>query len=285
MKRVGLFCFAFTLIFASCVKNSSEYKKLQAQNDSLLLVTTQANSELDQILDLLNEVEDNFRSIKSAENYLSVQSNVPGELTPSTRERIQSDMQFVTETLEKNRQKIADLEAKLKTSSLNSTRLSKTVEALRLDLQEKTASLVAMSDELAKKDKQIAELSDNVTNLSRDVKSLKTKTTAQQETIEKQDTEINTVYYCFGTSGELKAQRILEGKQLGTNFNHDYFIKTTMSELRAVPLYAKKGTLISKHPIGSYEFVKDPKGQVELRILDPKNFWSLTKYLVVEVKV
>lgn len=285
MKKVGLFCFAFTLIFASCVKNSSEYKKLQTQNDSLLLVTTQANNELDQILELLNEVEDNFRSIKSAENYLSVQSNVPGELTPSTRERIHTDMQFITETLEKNRQKIADLEAKLKTSSLNSTRLSKTVDALRLELQEKAASLATMSDELAKKDRQIAELSDNVTNLSRDVKTLKERTTVQQATIEKQETEINTVYYCFGTSGELKAQRILEGKQLGTNFNRDYFIKTTMSELYTVPLYAKKGILISKHPIGSYDFVKNLDGQVELRILDSRAFWSLTRYLVVEVKV
>lgn len=47
----------------------------------------------------------------------------------------------------------------------------------------------------------------------------------------------------------------------------------------------KKGKLISKHPDGSYEFGKDSNGQAELRILDPKNFWSLTKYLVVQVNV
>ncbi|MCL1937693.1 MAG: hypothetical protein FWF52_04770 [Candidatus Azobacteroides sp.] len=285
MKKAGLFCFAFIFIFSSCVKNSSEYKHLQSQNDSLLLASTQKDNELDQILQLLNEVEDNFKSIKTAENYLSVQSNVPGELTPSTRDRIHSDMQFITETLEKNRQKITDLEAKLKTSSLNSSRLSKTIDILRLELQEKTASLVAMTDELAKKDQQIAELSGNVTSLSRDVQSLKEKTTVQQETIEQQETEINTVHYCFGTSNELKAQGILQGKQLGTNFNSNYFITTTMSELKSVPLYAKKGALISKHPSGSYEFAKDANGQVELHILDPKNFWSLTKYLVIEVKM
>jgi hypothetical protein len=48
---------------------------------------------------------------------------------------------------------------------------------------------------------------------------------------------------------------------------------------------SKKGKLISKHPAGSYEFGKGATGQLELRILDPKTFWSLTKYLVIEVNV
>jgi hypothetical protein len=43
--------------------------------------------------------------------------------------------------------------------------------------------------------------------------------------------------------------------------------------------------LISKHPEGTYEFTKDINGKAELKILDPKNFWSLTKYLVIEVKI
>jgi archaellum component FlaC len=286
MKKVVLFCtVVFTIIFASCVKNSSEFKELQARNDSLTLANIQANTEVDQILELLNEVEDNFRSIKSAENYLSVQSSAPGELTPSTRDHIQSDIQFVTETLEKNRQQIASLEKKLKNSNLNSSHLSKTIEILRLELEEKTTSLVAMRDELGKKDQQIAELTTSVTNLSKDVQTLKTQSETQKETIEQQKTEMTTVYYCFGTSSELKKQNIMNGKQLGTNFNHDYFIPIDMNTMTVIPLYAKKGQLISKHPEGSYDFVKDATGQVELHILDPKNFWSLTKYLVVLVNV
>jgi chromosome segregation ATPase len=276
----------FIVAMSSCVKSSSEYKALQAQKDSLALVNAQNAAELDQILDMLNEVEDNFNSIKTAENYLSVQSGSTGELTPSTRERIQSDMKFVTETLNKNRQQIADLEKRLKASNLSSSKLSKTLESLQTELKEKTATLVSLSEELAKRDRQIAELSTHVTTLSNDVQTLKTQTDAQQETIHRQQAELNTVYYCFGTSSELKSQKIVVKNQLGTDFDKNFFIRVNdFNQLKTIPLLAKKGKLVSKHPEGSYEFAKDANGQAELRILNPQNFWSFTKYLVVQVNL
>ena len=288
MKKVLLFgIVVFALIFSSsCVKNSSEYKKLQAQKDSLALVNAQSVAEMEEILSLLNEVDDNFKSIKSAENYLSVQSSTPGELAPSTKERIRSDMQLVTETLEKNRQKIAELENKLKSSSLKSTQLQETLNKYRLELDQKTMALVTLNEELEQKNRQISELSANVSNLSKDVQDLRVQSSSQQKTINQQQKELSTVYYCFGTSNELKKQKILINGQLGSNFNRDYFIKVSdYKKLQVIQLFAKKGQLVSKHPDGSYEFVKDANNKVELQILDPDNFWSLSKYLVVLVEV
>lgn len=287
MKKVAVFGMVFALVFtSSCVKNSSEYKKLQAEKDSLALVNAKNATEMEDILSLLNEVEDNFRSIKSAENYVSVQSNNPGELTPSTKERIHSDMQLITQTLEKNRQKISELENKLKNSALQSTQLQQTVNKFRLELDQKTMALVALNEELERKNRQISELSANVSNLSKDVQELRVQSNAQQQTISQQQKKITTVYYCFGTSNELKKQKILVNDQLGTSFNRDYFIPIyDFNKVQTIQLWAKKGKLVSRHPDGSYEFVKDSNNQVELRILDPENFWSLTKYLVVLVNV
>jgi ABC-type transporter Mla subunit MlaD len=178
------------------------------------------------------------------------------------------------------------LEAKLKKSSINSTQLSKTLAGLRQELEQKTADLVTLRDELAKRDRQIAELTTNVTNLSNDVQNLSAESAERQEVINRQQAEINTAYYCFGTSKELKDNKILVGGQLGTNFDKNYFIKIdNLNNLTVVPLYAKKGKLISKHPGGSYQFGNDASGKAELRITNPKNFWSLTKFLVVEVDV
>ena len=288
MKRVVLFGLTvFALIFSSsCVKNSSEYKKLQAEKDSLALVNTKAATEMEDILSLLNEVEDNFKNIKTAENYLSVQSTTPGELAPSVKDRIHDDMKFVTETLDKNRQKIAELENKLKNSSVQSAQLRQTLTNLRTELDQKTMALVALNEELERKSQQISELSANVDNLSKDVQELRVQSNSQQQTINQQEKVITTVYYCFGTSNELEKQKILVSGQLGPNFNRDYFIKVAdFKKLSVVPLWAKKAKLVSKHPDGSYEFVKDSNDQVESHILDPQNFWSLTKYLVVMVNV
>ena len=287
-KTVLLGIVAFALIFSSsCVKNSAEYKRLLAVKDSLVVVNAKNTAEMDEILSLLNEVEDNFQSIKSAENYLSVQSGNPGELALTTKERISSDMQLVNETLEKNRQKITELEDKVKTSSLQSTQLQQTVNKLRQELDQKTKALAALTEELERKDQQISELSANLNNLSKDVQDLKTKSSVQQATINKQKKEISTVYYCFGTSAELKRQKILANNdQLSANFNRDYFIRVgDFNQLETIQLQAKKGKLISKHPSGSYEFAKDANNRAELHILDPANFWSLTKYLVVLVSM
>jgi len=288
MKKLVLFgLIGFALIFSSsCVKNSSEYKQLQAEKDSLALVNTKNASDMEDMLSLLNEVEDNFKSIKTAENYLSVQSNNPGELAPSTKDRIQSDMKFVTETLDKNRQKIAELEKKLKNSSVQSAQLQQTLTNLRTELDQKTMALVTLNEELERKNQQITELSANVSNLSKDVQDLRVQSNAQQQTITQQNKVITTVYYCFGTSKELSNQKILVNNQLGPNLNRDYFIKINdFNKLTVVQLWAKKAKLVSKHPDGSYEFVKDANNQVELHILNPANFWSLTKYLVVLVNV
>jgi len=285
MRKILLFSTLCLVFGASCVKNSSEYKQLQAQRDSLALVNAQSKAELDDILSLLNEVEDNFREIKSKENYLTVQSSGNNELEATERERVQNDMKFISETLENNRKKIADLEARLKKTNSNSAELSKKLESLRQELSDKTNSLVALQEELAKKDLKIAEMGVSLNILANDVEQLTEQSRERKQIILQQQAEINKVFYCFGTTRELKAEKILLSGELNPNLNTNYFTQIDTSIRNISLLSAKKGSLISKHPAGSYEFGYDIQGKLELRILDTKNFWSLTKYLVIEVKM
>lgn len=272
------------LLLSSCTQNSAEYKELQAQNDSLKLVNAKAGAEVEEMLSLLNDVEDNFNEIKAAENYLSVQSSTGGEMTPSTRDRITNDMRLITETLKKNKEQISELEKKLKGSNAQSAQMKKTLDRLRKELNEKTEALVAIQALMAEKDEQIAQLSESVALLSADVQALQTQTNEQQKVIETQDQKIKTAFYCFGTSKELKEQKILDKGELGANLNKDYFIKIKdIHALTEIPLFAKKAKLITKHPDGSYDFVKEESGNLILKIKDPINFWSLGKYLVIEV--
>ncbi len=284
MKKLVLGTMVCALLLASCGKNSSEYKALKAENDSLKIAHEQTGAELDEMLSVLNMVEDNFQSIKGAENYLTVQSAKGGELTPTTRERIAGDMQLITETLQKNKEEIDKLEKQMKSSNLQSTQLKKTIERMRIELTEKTETLATLHAELAKKDAQIAELGESVARLSSSVDDLKANAESQSQIIKEQSLAINTVYYCFGTDDELKAQKILVKGQLGTDFNKDYFIKVKdYQTLTTIPLEAKKAKLISKHPAETYSMAKDEKGKVVFVISDPKKFWTLTKYLVIEV--
>lgn len=289
MKKVVIAVCICTAMLASCGQNSADYKKLKAENDSLRIENTKSQAEMDEMLATLNEVETDIQSIRDAENYLNMQQQ-NGDLAKSNREQIKDNMQLISETLKKNKQQIGELQEKLKKSGIQSAALKKTIERLSSELDQKTTMIVTLQEDLAKKNIRIQELDEAVASLNEDVENLATTAKAQSEKINSQDKALNTAYYCFGTSKELKDQKILSGgglfsksKALQSGFNKDYFISIDIREVKEIPLFAGKAKLKSNNPEGSYEFVKDEDGNLTLKITDTKAFWSLGKYLVIEV--
>lgn len=281
---------ACVALLASCGQQSAEYKKLKAENDSLRIENTKSTEELNEMLSTLNDIEADIQSIRDAENYITIQQQSGGELSQTRREKIKQNMQLISETLKKNRAQISELEEKLKKSGIQSDALRKTVQRLSSELNEKTKMIVALQEDLAKKDVRIQELDEMVSSLNEDVENLSTTAAAQSEKINEQDKALHTAYYCFGTTKELKDQKILSGgglfsksKVLQDGFNKDYFISIDIREVKEIPLFAKKAKLRSNHPDGSYEFVEDEDGNLALIIKDENTFWSLGKYLVIEV--
>lgn len=277
-------------LLASCGQQSAEYKKLKAENDSLRIENTKSTEELNEMLSTLNDIEADIQSIRDAENYITIQRQSGGELSQTRREKIKQNMQLISETLKKNRAQISELEEKLKKSGIQSDALRKTVQRLSSELNEKTKMIVALQEDLAKKDVRIQELDEMVSSLNEDVENLSTTAAAQSEKINEQDKALHTAYYCFGTTKELKDQKILSGgglfsksKVLQDGFNKDYFISIDIREVKEIPLFAKKAKLRSNHPEGSYEFIEDEDGNLALIIKDENTFWSLGKYLVIEV--
>lgn len=281
---------ACVALLASCGQQSAEYKKLKAENDSLRIENTKSTEELNEMLSTLNDIEADIQSIRDAENYITIQRQSGGELSQTRREKIKQNMQLISETLKKNRAQISELEEKLKKSGIQSDALRKTVQRLSSELNEKTKMIVALQEDLAKKDVRIQELDEMVSSLNEDVENLSTTAAAQSEKINEQDKALHTAYYCFGTTKELKDQKILSGgglfsksKVLQDGFNKDYFISIDIREVKEIPLFAKKAKLRSNHPEGSYEFIEDEDGNLALIIKDENTFWSLGKYLVIEV--
>ena len=288
MKKVLLACICVTVL-ASCNQQSDENKRLRAEIDSLRIENTKGTEAMNEMLATLNEIEADFQSIRDAENYLTIQQN-SGDLNLSQREQMTQNIQMVAETLKKNKEQIAQLEEKLKKSGIQSAALRKTINRLQSELDQKANMIVTLQEDLAKKNVRIQELDQMVTTLNEDVENLATTSAAQAEKIDKQDKMLHTAYYCFGTSKELKEQKILSGgglfsksKALQSGFNKDYFITIDIREVKEIPLFAAKAKLRSNHPEGSYEFVKDEDGNLTLKITDEKNFWSIGKYLVIEV--
>ena len=72
---------------------------------------------------------------------------------------------------------------------------------------------------------------------------------------------------------------------LNDNLSKNDFMAIDKRNTTSIPINSKKANLVSDHPEGSYEFEKSDEGLIaSLEIKNPDDFWSISKYLVVEVK-
>lgn len=278
------------MALASCnVKNSDEYKALQAQRDSLLHMSAQSDTELSEVNGLINDVEENFRQIREAEKFLSIESKTKGEMSNDTKTRIKDNFEMINEILKKNKADIAKLNQKLKSNSGQMSGLKATIERLNAELTDRGNTIVELQKSLSTRDAQIASLQTNVQSLTSNVETLATQTSEQASKIKEQDKELNTAYYMFGTSKELKEAKVVTGgflassKILKESIERSKFIKIDIRETRSIPVYDKKAKILSDHPADSYTLEKDARGTIIVKISDYKRFWSLAKFLIIEV--
>lgn len=273
-------------MLASCNGLGGGSKDLKAENDSLLMELTQRNAELDEMMGTFNEVQEGFRRINAAESRVDLTRGTISENSATAKQQIASDIEFITKQMEENKAQIAKLQAMLKNSKNNSAQLKKAVESLTQELVAKTQRIEELQAELASKNIRIQELDAAVTGLTADKESLAAENEAKAKTVAEQDKAINSAWFVFGTKSELKSQKILEKGDVlkSADFNKDYFTQIDIRTTKEIKLYSKRAELLTTHPTGSYELVKDDKGQLTLKITNPAEFWSVSRYLVIQVK-
>ena len=283
MKKLFFMVCCAALLMTGCKdgKNAPGLASVQ-QTDSLNDVIAQKDSEINEMMGTLNDIEEGFRLINEAENRVALLKN--GEGT-SKKQNLKENIQFIAERMKQNRELIAKLQKQLESSTLKGGQLKKTIDNLTAQLEEKDKQLLALREELDKKDIHISELDETIGNLNTNVSNLSADNQQKAETINAQDKQLNTAWYVFGTKKELKGQHILEGgKVMNGNFNKNYFTKVDIRNTTEIKLYSKTAKLLTAHPASSYSLTHDASKQYVLRITNPQIFWSTSKYLVVLVK-
>lgn len=283
MKKVALFSMCFAAFLASCNNLGKKSDALQAQNDSLMLELSNRNAELDDIMGAFNEIQEGFREINEAENRVDLSGAVESK---SSAEKIKEDIKFISQKLKDNKQRIAELENQLKNSNYKSAQLKKALENLTAELAAKQQQIETLQTELASKNIRIAELDEAVNDLTKNVDQLSVENDEKAKTVAAQDKALNTAWYVFGTKSELKDQKILKGGDVlrDNDFNKEYFTEIDIRKDKVIKLYSKRAELLTSHPKESYKLEKDDKGQYILEITNPENFWSVSRYLVIQVR-
>ncbi len=273
MKRIIFLLIPF--VFAMCT-NSNQTKQISLQNDSLQRLVVEKDSAIYAFMNTFNSIENNLQTIKEKEHIIRLNSS------SETAGDINDDIQLIYELMLQNKDKVAKLEKQLKQAGISNKNLKTTIVNLKLKLQEKDEQILKMREDLKS-------LNIKVDEMSYTIDTLQFINTARQMVIDNQDAALHTAYYVFGSKKELKDAKIIDtnglfsgSKNINKNFDKDLFTQIDIRQDTIFPINAKKIKILSIHPEKSYK-INGEKPVESIEILNPDEFWSVSKYLVVVI--
>jgi chromosome segregation ATPase len=271
-----------TLSLTNCGDDAEKEKNpladsLKNANSELTGQINEKEAALQEFVASFNEIQENLNTIKEKEKIVST-VNTKSDVK-NKQSQIREDIQAIYDLMEKNKNRISSLSAKLKNSNLKISGMQKMIENLQLSLN--------------LKDEEIEQLRTKIEGLNIELSNLGSNYRAvERENAEKTEA-LNTAYYAIGTSKELKEKNVIakEGGFIGLgkatkvaeDFNREYFTKINILQTTSISLGAKKVKLLTSHPKGSYKLVGD-KPVEKLEITNTKEFWSSSKYLVLMIE-
>ena len=248
-----------------------------------------ANAEKDSLMQLMGDIADGMQQIKELEDIVSV-NNLNGE-TPDRKKQLRDDIVLIQQSINKHKQRLADLERRLKQSTNYNATMQKSIDNLKAQLEDQQKTINGLTEQLAAAHIQIKNLNQSVDSLNTVTKNVtREKEAAVQETkqLTHEVDNLNTCYYVIGSKKELKANKIIETgflrktKILEGDFEMSYFTKADRRTLNEIPLHSNKAQLMTNHPKDSYEIV-DHGNVKTLHIKDAHRFWEKSNFLVVKV--
>ena len=290
MKKITLLLVVSAgMLITSC--NGLGGKDLKNENESLTMALEQRNAELDEMLSIFNDISEGFHQINAAEHRVDLQRGSVMEGSKTAREQVAEDIAFIHKQMAENKAKIAELQEKLKKSNLKLGQLERAVESMTGELVTKIHHIEELQAELSSKNIRIGELELALKLLLSENKELISSNEAKDKTVAAQDKALNAAWFVFGTKKELKEQKIVTDKFLQKkrvlqeeDFNKNYFTQIDIRTTKNIKLYTKSAEILTNHADGSYELAADSNGELTLKIKDPKKFWRVSKYLVIQVK-
>jgi len=285
MKSVQIILACLIIAFASTTftnckddenKGNPLADSLKNANGELSGQLNEKSAALQEFIESFNEIQENLNAIKEKEKIVANASS-KGDVK-NKGNQIKEDIQAIYDLMAKNKNRISSLSAKLKQSNLKLAGMEKMIENLQ-----NTISL---------KDEEIAELKTRMEGLNIELANLNTNYKVVESESALKTEMLNTAYYTIGTKKELEEKKVIskEGGFIGlgkstkvsTDFNKEYFTKINIEQTSMINIGAKKVRLLSTHPSNSYKLI-GVKPVEKLEILNAKEFWGASKYLVIVI--
>ncbi len=293
MKKLAICAAAALTILTGC--NGDKLQKAESENAELKSDLQETLAAQDSLFALLNDITDGMGQIKDLEKIVTAPGDLSSE-SQSRKDQIRDDMMAIQQALEARRQRLEQLEAKLKAQGIQNATLTKTINSLNAQIAAQQEEISTLTKKLAEANIQIEMLDGQVRNLNTTVDSLNTglanerteRANAEAAAVSATN-ELNECFYAIGSKEELRKQKILEtgflkkAKLMKGDFSQNYFTTADKRTLTTISLHSKKAKVLTGQPADSYTIDTTADGSKILRITNPTKFWQLTNYLVVQI--
>lgn len=162
MKRVFYSLLLSSAVF-SIVSCGGKTDKSNPEADSLRNVISTNMAEVDEMNLFLDAVNTSMDSVVNMEGTILRTSK---ESPLSRKEQIRQNLEAYKMMLERQRERIAILEEKLKDGDANAKKMLQTIQALKKQIKEKDQAIVELTQELEKRKFDIATLKSHVDKLN-----------------------------------------------------------------------------------------------------------------------
>jgi hypothetical protein len=269
-----------SLFFIACKNNKVDDNYITpesvVEDENRLLI--HRDEIINNYIKSFNEIQDNLNKIKVKEGVVTAHSQ-SSELQKTNKDQIINDIQYIYDLLSNSKQTLAAMNKKFNQVNSKNTELQKFIDGLNEQINAKETDIIFLKDKLNELKTQLDAL--NLT-YSNQVKESNVKAD-----------NFNTAYFAIGTHSELKKQGLIVKKgnvisignmtELNQGATESMFSKIDINQTTQIPIAANRVKLITTHPAGSYN-LEDTKLQIKkLVILNPQKFWSVSKYLIIEV--
>jgi DNA repair exonuclease SbcCD ATPase subunit len=284
------------LITLSGCGDSEKCVKMAAENTELKELANSKAKEIEAITNTLNEVEANIASIELAEQQIdSINAATGGKPSEDQKVRIELRVTAIRNYLENNKLALEKLQAQLARSQ-NQDKLrglQAMLSKMKADAEVKETEIVGLKTAIDSLNKKVTDLDQSLAATSGELNKNVLELEERKKDLEAKEALLNAVYVYVGDKKDLVANGITKreggvfgfGKKsiLNDKLETAKFKKVSLKDTKDLELGdVNKTEFLTKHPTDSYTLLMVEQ-KVVLRITNPEKFWSLSKYLVIEI--
>jgi hypothetical protein len=285
MRIIRGISFITAILLSSCqaepkISRSADLEKiaeLKGQLGQLKIDDELKDALIQESLTFFDQIQANLEVIRLKNNEIKIKSENP-DATEQDKQWIIQEIKHINFLREENGKKVNSLNNELKKSGLKIKELENMIERLIKEMESNDNEISVLQSQIETKTSEYSAIFD----------AYLTQAVILGELTDR----INTGYYTYGKERELRDNQVIE-KQKGfigigkktkllNNFNEAYFEKIDISMTKEILVEGTKIRFITDHPSSSYT-LQIVGNNTKILISNPKEFWRVTKYLVVLV--